>query len=205
MQGGKVEKATKFDKISTLIFILLNNAFSQYMNFITAQNPDQKSRKVKFMLELNMFLWAFGHPNVHCMHAMMVIIRLCNSWLDMQYLITNNNSQLVQHRIQPNTSDSAYRRLSSSGTYVMQQGRRKPEVGGQDGQLPFRILHDQKIGQELKQTISHQLFAHTEFSYFRSLCKQALKAQLCMRKVISQAQSVIAKALSGASLCVRVR
>ena len=28
MQGGKVEKATKFDKISTLIFILLNNAFS---------------------------------------------------------------------------------------------------------------------------------------------------------------------------------
>ena len=46
MQGGKVEKATKFDKISTLVFMLLSNAFSEYMNFITAQNPDQKSRKV---------------------------------------------------------------------------------------------------------------------------------------------------------------
>ena len=46
LQGGKVEKATKFDKISTLVFMLLGNAFSEYMNFITAQNPDQKSRKV---------------------------------------------------------------------------------------------------------------------------------------------------------------
>ena len=38
--GGKFEKATKFDKISTLVFMLLKNAFSEYTNFITAQNPD---------------------------------------------------------------------------------------------------------------------------------------------------------------------
>ena len=68
----------------------------------------------------------------------------------------------------------------------MQQGRRKPEAGGQGGQLPFRILQEQKIGQEKKiDNLLLQLFAHTEFSCFRRLCKQALKARLCMRKVIS--------------------
>ena len=56
MQGCKVEKATKFDKISTLVLMLQSNAFSEYKNFITAQNPDQK-----FRLELN-FLWAFWTP-----------------------------------------------------------------------------------------------------------------------------------------------
>jgi hypothetical protein len=37
MQGGKVDEATMFDEISTLVLTLLSKAFSEYMDFIPAQ------------------------------------------------------------------------------------------------------------------------------------------------------------------------
>ena len=69
LQGGKVEKATKFDKISTLVFMLLGNAFSDYMNFITnSPKPRSKIKEGLVQAEIEL-LGGFGHPNVCTLHA----------------------------------------------------------------------------------------------------------------------------------------